>query len=52
MNSMPKMASREQQFTDELRSKHGVAIVNSIETLPNDLGAIFLQSVDERQQLE
>jgi predicted dehydrogenase len=39
-------------FTEELRDKHGVAIVDSIEALAGGVDAILLESVDGRQHLE
>lgn len=45
-------ASRVEKFTTELRDDLGVPIVGSIEELPADLDAIFLNSVDGRQHLE
>ena len=43
---------RVQGFTDELKSKYGIAMYSGIEQLVADVDAVLLESVDGRQYLE
>ncbi len=48
---IPSSANRVQNYTEELRSKHGVEIVGSIEELCRKVDGILLESVDGRPHL-
>ncbi|OYV80849.1 MAG: dehydrogenase [Planctomycetia bacterium 21-64-5] len=49
---LPASHDRVQGFTKELREKHGVEIVDSIESLLSKVDAVLLESVDGRPHLE
>lgn len=49
---MPASADRVEKFTQELRDKHGLEIVDSIEELCEKVDGILLESVDGRPHLE
>ena len=48
----PASANRVDGFTQQLREKHGVEMVDSIEDLCNKVDGILLESVDGRPHLE
>ncbi|MDD4787331.1 MAG: Gfo/Idh/MocA family oxidoreductase [Pirellulales bacterium] len=47
----PASADRVEKFTEQLREKHGLEIVDSIETLCEKVDGILLESVDGRPHL-
>ena len=49
---MPASANRVEKFTQQLREKHGLKIVDSIEELCEMVDGILLESVDGRPHLE
>jgi len=49
---MPASADRVEKFTQQLREKHGLKIVDSIEELCEMVDGILLESVDGRPHLE
>jgi len=49
---MPASADRVEKFTEQLRDKHGLEIVDSIEELCEKVDGILLESVDGRPHLE
>ncbi len=49
---IPASADRLDMFTKELKEKHGVEIVDSIEELCNKVDGVLLESVDGRPHLE
>ena len=49
---MPASADRVEKFTQQLRDKHGLEIVDSIETLCEKVDGILLESVDGRPHLQ
>ncbi|MBN2294197.1 MAG: Gfo/Idh/MocA family oxidoreductase [Pirellulales bacterium] len=49
---IPDSANRLDKFTNELKEKHGVEIVDSIEELCKKVDGILLESVDGRPHLE
>lgn len=48
----PASANRVEKFTEQLRDKHGLEIVDSIEELCEKVDGIMLESVDGRPHLE
>lgn len=49
---IPESANRVDKFTSELRDKHGIKIVNSIDDLLKEVDVVLLESVDGRPHLE
>jgi len=49
---MPASADRVEKFTEQLREKHGLEIVDSIEELCRKVDGVLLESVDGRPHLE
>lgn len=49
---MPASANRVEKFTQQLRDKHGLEIVDTIEELCQKVDGILLESVDGRPHLE
>ncbi len=49
---MPASADRVEKFTQQLRDKHGLEIVDSIEELCEKVDGVLLESVDGRPHLE
>jgi len=49
---MPASADRVEKFTEQLREKHGLKIVDSIEELCEMVDGVLLESVDGRPHLE
>ncbi len=49
---IPSSANRVENFTNQLRDKYGVEIVDTIEELCQKVGGVLLESVDGRPHLE
>ena len=49
---IPSSAERVDKFTEELREKHGLEIVESVEALVEKVDGVLLESVDGRPHLE